>query len=70
MPQIDDSSMISRVDWANGVLEIEFKNGSTYRGHDIPSGIFNEMLAAESKGRFFNENIKGQFEVSKVTPDE
>lgn len=70
MPQIDDSSMITRVDWNQGVLEVEFKNGSTYRHHDVPSGVFNEMLAADSKGKFYNSAVKSQFEVSKVTPDE
>lgn len=70
MPQIDDSSMITRVDWNQGVLEVEFKNGSAYRHHDVPNGVFSEMLAADSKGKFYNSSVKGQFEVSKVTPDE
>lgn len=70
MPQIDDSTKLSRADWENGVLEVEFKSGAVYRYHDVPSGVFNELMASDSKGKFHGANIHGVFEVSKVTPDE
>lgn len=70
MPQIEGSSKISRADWENGVLEIEFRGGAVYRYHDVPVGIFNELMASDSKGKFHGSNIHGAFEASKVTEDE
>ena len=43
------------------VLEIEFTSGRTYFHPDVPPYIFENLLAAESPGRYYNKNIKGVF---------
>lgn len=43
------------------LLEIEFRRGAKYRYHEVPAPIFQALLQAESKGRYFAENIRGKF---------
>jgi len=47
-------------------LEIEFKNGTIYQYFDIPETLFNELLCAESKGKFLHQQIKGLYRYAKV----
>lgn len=42
----------------NMILEIEFNNGGIYQYFDIPESEYNWLMAADSKGRYFNVNIK------------
>jgi hypothetical protein len=44
------------------VLEVRFRSGAVYRYLNVPPGIHGAFLAAESKGRYFNEAIRGRFE--------
>ena len=47
-------------------LDITFTSGKIYRYLGVPSEIYDELLDAESKGEFFNENIKDSFVYSEV----
>jgi hypothetical protein len=42
-------------------LELEFRSGEIYRYLDVPSQTYKELLAAPSKGFYFNSNIRKQF---------
>jgi len=44
------------------LLELRFQSGAVYRYLDVPEGIHAALMAAESKGRYFNEAIRGRFE--------
>jgi hypothetical protein len=48
------------------VLELEFRSGEIYRYRAVPSTIYRELMAAESKGRFFSKNIRGKFPFTHV----
>lgn len=61
-----ESSHINDISWDGGTLTVQFRDGGMYQYFDVPFGTYNEFLAAESKGRFFKENIKGVFEFGKV----
>ncbi len=63
-----DSSSIARFayDVATQLLTIEFKNGRTYNYYEVPGSVFEEMLAAPSKGRFFLKNIDGRYPYALV----
>jgi hypothetical protein len=39
------------------VLVVLFNNGRAYEYHDVPEEEYTGLLAAESKGRYMNENI-------------
>ncbi|MDD5368169.1 MAG: KTSC domain-containing protein [Anaerolineaceae bacterium] len=48
-------------------LEIEFKSsGEIWQYYDFPSYLFEEMMNAESKGKFFNANVKKKFPEARV----
>lgn len=47
-------------------LELEFANATVYRYLDVPVAVHAELLAAPSKGRFFNLCIRGRFAHQRV----
>jgi hypothetical protein len=53
-------------DQANQVLEMEFQSGMIYQYLDIPPAIYKELLEAESKGRYFNNEIRDTYEFARV----
>jgi hypothetical protein len=61
-----NSSAISKVDHRGKDLYVMFKSGSMYRYQGVPAQMAAELVQAESVGRFFNENIAGQFESDKI----
>jgi hypothetical protein len=48
------------------ILEIEFQSGMIYQYLDIPPAIYKELLEAESKGRYFNSEIRDTYEFVRV----
>jgi hypothetical protein len=46
-------------------LEIEFHGGGTYRYFDVPGQTHNDLMAADSIGRYFREHINGHFRFVK-----
>lgn len=61
-----DSGHLKDVEWEEGVLTIQFRDGSVYQYADVPIGIYEELVGAGSKSHFFRENVKGKFEHTKV----
>ena len=53
-------------DQTNQVLEIEFHTGMIYQYPDIPLVIYKALLEAESKGRYFNSEIRDTYEFVRV----
>jgi hypothetical protein len=49
-------------DAARRLLEVRFKHGKTYVYLNVPPPVFARMQAAESKGQFVTEHVKGSFE--------
>ena len=49
-------------------LEVEFLNGAIYRYLDVPPEIHREMMAAESKARFYHKHVRGQYRSVHVRP--
>jgi hypothetical protein len=60
-----DSSQLEAVayDAENKVLQVEFKGGSIYEYENVESSIHEELMKAESIGRFFNQNIKKNIDI-------
>lgn len=40
------------------ILEVEFLNGTIYQYFDIPETIYEDLMAADSHGKYLNEYIK------------
>jgi len=69
------SSNVAKIGWKGnpesdiGVLAVEFNGGGLYHYYDIPAHMFDEMLSADSVGRYINERIKNNYNFEKVTRD-
>ena len=50
------------------ILELEFHSGSIYQYISVPAPVYQELLHADSKGRFYNQRIKKHYKSQKVTP--
>jgi hypothetical protein len=56
---VSSSSIISvGYDQALNVLEVEFVGGGVYQYHGVPPETFQELLSAESLGKYVNQIIK------------
>ena len=55
-----NSSVIRSVGYDReiAILEIEFTNGAIYEYGGVPEEIYAELLAAESKGAYFDACIR------------
>lgn len=62
------SSNISSIgyDQESNTLEVEFHSGAVYQYFDVPLNIYQEFMAADSKGQYFAQHIKGYFRYVKV----
>jgi hypothetical protein len=62
------SSTITSVEYDDEVheLDVTFTSGKMYRYFNVPLEIYAEFLDAGSKGKFFNDNIKGAFAFVEV----
>jgi lysyl-tRNA synthetase class 2 len=43
------------------VLEIEFQSGAIYQYLDVPVAVYEELLESESKGQYFNGEIRDSY---------
>jgi len=62
------SSMIRSVgyDERHSLLEIEFTSGKIYQYEAVPEEVYRGLMSAGSKGRYFEEQIKGRFRYSRM----
>lgn len=55
------SSAIRAVGFDGHNLTVEFHNGRTYDHPDVPHEVFEELMQATSKGRYYTRNIRGKY---------
>jgi hypothetical protein len=51
-------------DEAREILQLEFRSGALYRYCGVPAPVYEALLSAPSKGRYFNRSIRGSFAFS------
>lgn len=63
-----NSKNIARLQYEPDTAEmwVGFRSGAIYKYQDVPYDIVNDFMAAESAGRYFNQNISGFYKESKV----
>jgi hypothetical protein len=61
-----DSSAITSIGFKGNVLEIEFNSGNVYQYNGVTAATFYDFLNSESKGKFFNLYIKGNYDVIRI----
>ena len=47
-------------------LEVVFKDSGVYRYHGVPPSMFEEMLKAQSKGRFLNGIVRAGYKYTRM----
>ena len=50
----------------NKILDLKFESGSVYRYYNIPILVWDELYYSTSMGKFFNDNIRGQYPFDKL----
>jgi len=48
-------------DEAREILQLEFRSRAVYRYFGVPAPVYAGLLAAPSKGKYFNRAIRGSF---------
>lgn len=63
-----NSTLLASVafDSSESLLELEFCDGTTYRYAAVSEPLYKGLLAAESKGAYFNQKIRGQLPYTRV----
>jgi len=59
------STNIKAVGWEDNTLYVEYNSG-TYKYNNVSKELYEQLLAAESKGRFVCEKIKPYHGYQKV----
>ena len=54
---------------ADRVLQVGMRSGMVYDYFDVPVQIYCDLLAAESKGRYYNQHIRNVFRFQRSRPN-
>lgn len=60
------SNLIDKIAYQNRTLSVLLKNGSAYQYTGVPVEVAERFLKAKSKGKFFNSEIKGNFDSEQL----
>jgi hypothetical protein len=61
------SSLLSSVGYSiDATLELEFRSGAIYRYFAVPQVVFEGLIAAESKGAYFNHHVRDCFRYHRL----
>ena len=64
---VSSSNIVSAgYDAASETFEIEFKDGAVYQYYNVGEHLYQQFVAAPSKGQFFNVYIKNVVPFSRV----
>ncbi|WP_456843610.1 KTSC domain-containing protein [Bradyrhizobium sp. USDA 4510] len=65
---VRSSTLVSAgYDESNQLLEIEFQTNSVYQYFGMPKPIYKQLMAASSKGSFFDRHIRNQFKTLRIS---
>ena len=66
--QTVESSNLASIgyDSENEILEIEFNHGGIYQYFDVPHDVYEELMNAESHGKYFSANIRNDYEYQRL----
>jgi len=54
-------------DEARELLRLEFRSQAVYQYLDVPAIVHQALLSSPSKGRYFNQVIRGRFAYQRVS---
>lgn len=61
------SSVLASVQYSiDATLVLQFRSGAIYRYFAVPEIVFQALIAAESKGTYFNRNLRNRFPYQRL----
>ena len=61
------SSLLASVGYSiDETLDLEFLSGAVYRYFAVPHAVFEDLIAAQSKGGYFNRNVRSRFPYQRL----
>jgi hypothetical protein len=61
------SSVLSSLRYSiEAILEVEFRSCAIYRYFAVPPAVVERLIAAESKGAYFNRHIRNHFRSQRL----
>ena len=63
---LDSSLLKAAVYSTDETLQLAFRTGPVYCYFRVPPTIFQNLMAATSKGAYFNRNIRNSFRYQRV----
>lgn len=62
------SSNIAEVGYDSqfATLEVQFVDGKVYQYFDVPSNVYDEMMASDSVGKYFSSHVRGTYRYARV----
>ena len=62
------SSVLSAMTYSReATLELVFRSGAVYRYFSVPPRVVEELIAATSKGAYFNRHVRNRFRSQRLT---
>lgn len=61
-----ESSVIAEIGYEEEMMEVRFNNGGVYRYFIVPPQVCLDFLKADSKGCFFNLEIRGYYPCKRI----
>ncbi len=62
-----DSSLLAAAAYSTEeTLALQFRSGAVYRYFAVPSAVFQNLIAATSKGTYCNRHIRNNFHYQRV----
>ena len=55
---------------SESILQLEFRDGAIYRYFRVPAAIHAALLHADSKGSYFNRQIRSRFRHALLRPSQ
>jgi len=53
--------------YSSYTLKIDYANGSVYMYNGVPNHVFEGLRTSESKGKFINKYVLGQYKFKRVS---
>lgn len=60
-----DSTAIASIEYTQ-ILDIKFRSGASYRYHGVPDAVYLDFVNSDSKGKFFQENIRNRYRFERM----
>jgi hypothetical protein len=48
------------------ILQVGLRSGREYEYSEVPSRVYRELLATQSKGKYYNANIRNDFPCQEI----